>query len=410
MAEQTNPWGRVGDDGTVEVRIDDQWVAVGAYPDGSPDEALAMFVRKFDDLEAQVSLAEQRLRANAPARDIQRGVKKVASELETPSGVGDYQALRARVATLLTELDTVAEKQAKEREQALEQAIAEREAIVVEMEVLAAKDSSSLRWKETTTAMTDLFDRWKSHQANGPKLPKATADALWKRFRTARGTLDRARRQHFQERDKVNKEVKSTKRELIEKAEALAPKGADGIGAYRALLDAWKKAPRGNRSVEDQLWARFKAAGDVLYQAKSQQAEAEDEANRDNGEAKKALVEEFRDILALTDHRQALDRLRVFHDRFRQIGPAPRSMVKTLDSEIKKFDQHVKKLEAEHWEKTDPEKEARSQSFLGQIDQQIEQLEAQKAKAEAAGDARTAQALADEIETKVAWKRVLTDA
>jgi hypothetical protein len=112
----------------------------------------------------------------------------------------------------------------------------------------------------------------------------------------------------------------------------------------------------------------------------------------------------------MTDHREAVERIRLFHDRFRAIGHAPRSMVKSIDAEVRKFDQHVKKLEAEHWEKTDPEKQARSQSFLGQIDEQIASLEQQKSEAEKVGDQKLATALASEIETKIAWKAVLTEA
>jgi len=147
----------------------------------------------------------------------------------------------------------------------------------------------------------------------------------------------------------------------------------------------------------------------VLYQAKSQQAEAEDEANRENGEAKAKLVAEFSDILSISDHREAVERLRLFHDRFRQIGPVPRSMLKNIDAEVKKYDQHVKKLEAEHWEKTNPEKQARSQSFLNQIEDQIAELEAAQKAAEASGDTAKASAIGEEISTKVAWKKVLTE-
>lgn len=409
MVESTHSWGRVNGDGIVEVTVEGAWHHVGSYPDGTAEEALAIFVRKFEDIEAQVSLAEQRLKAGAPAKDVGRGLKKVSAELETPAAVGDYVSLRARVEQLTAQVGELGESQAKEREEALAQAVVDREAIVAEIEALASRDANSIRWKETTSAIDGLFERWKAHQQNGPRLPKATADALWKRFKTARNTLDRARRQHFQERDKLAKASKSVKKDLIEKANALAPKGADGIPAYRALLEEWKKAPRAARSVEDQLWAQFKAAGDVLYQAKSQQAEAEDEANRENGEAKQKLVEEFSDLLTMSDHREAVERLRLFHDRFRQIGPVPRGMVKKIDAEVKKFDQHVKKLEAEHWDKSNPEKQARSQSFLDQIDQQISELHSERATAEAAGDAKTVARLDEEISTKEAWKKVLTE-
>lgn len=409
MVNSNNPWGRVNDDGTVEVTIEGIWHAVGSYPDGSAEEALAIFVRKFEDIEAQVNLSEQRIKAGAPAKDLARALKKAADELATASAVGDYLSLRARVEALLATVSELGETQAKEREEAVAAAIVEREAIVAEIEALASKDPSAIRWKDAAGQVDALFERWKSHQQNGPRLPKATADALWKRFKAARNTLDRAKRQHFQERDKAAKAAKSVKRELIEKAQGLSSKGADGIPAYRGLLEEWKKAPRATRSIEDQLWAQFKAAGDVLYQAKTQQVEAEDEANRENGEAKKSLVAEFADILSISDHRAAVERLRLFHDRFRQIGPVPRGMVKSIDAEVKKFDQHVKKLEAEHWEKTNPEKQARSQSFLDQIEDQIAELQAAKQAAEAAGDSALAGSLGEEISTKEAWKKVLTD-
>jgi hypothetical protein len=410
MAETNSPWGRVTDGGTVEVRLGDQWHSVGAYPDVSPEEALAHYERKFSDLLAQVDLVEQRHKANAPAKDLKRSLGKLSTELETPTCVGDIESLRTRVAGLLEKMDELASAQSAEREKAAEEAIAHREGIVQKIETLAATPLEKIRWKDAGATVDELFAEWKAHQKDGPRLPKATADALWKRFRAARNTLDRGRRAHFQARDKATKEAKTVKRELIEKAQGLAEKGAAGIPAYRELLEQWKKAPRASRSVDDQLWSQFKAAGDVLYQAKTAQAEAEDEANRENGDKKQALVDEYADIVTLTDHREAVERLRLFHDKFRQIGPVPRSRLKAIDAQVKKFDQHVKKLEQEHWDKSNPEKQARSQSFLDQIDEQIVELEHKKANAEENGDKKSVESLTAEIETKVAWKRVLTDA
>ena len=407
MAEAAGDWGRVTDDGTVEVRIGDAWHAVGSYPDGTPEEALALFRRKGDDLEAQLTLAEQRLDAGASAQDISKSLSSISSALEQPAFIADVAGMRERVTALESRLSELREKQAAEREQALAEAIDHREGIVAQIEALAAQDPSTLRWKDTSAKVDELFAAWKNHQQSGPKIPKATADELWKRFRNARHTLDRAKRAHFQARDRATKEAKAAKSELIAKAEALAEKGAAAIHQYRELLEQWKKAPRGPRSVEDQLWGRFKAAGDVLYQAKSAEQQAEDDANAENGTKKQALVEEFADILEATDHRVALERLRAFHDRFRQIGPVPRNMLKALDQKVAAFDKHVKKLEAEHWDKTDPEKQARNQSFLDQIDRQIYDLEAKKADADQQGNTDEAKRIAEEIETKVAWRAVL---
>ncbi|WP_448980052.1 DUF349 domain-containing protein, partial [Klebsiella pneumoniae] len=93
------------------------------------------------------------------------------------------------------------------------------------------------------------------------RLPKSTAQQLWRRFRDARATVDRHRREFFSALDETHKSARDAKTRLVERAEALAPRGEDGIPAYRDLLDEWKASGRAGRKVDDALWARFKAAG-----------------------------------------------------------------------------------------------------------------------------------------------------
>lgn len=58
----TDPWGRVDEDGTVYVRTAEGERAVGSWQAGEPEEALAYYRRKFDELAGQVQLLEQRVR------------------------------------------------------------------------------------------------------------------------------------------------------------------------------------------------------------------------------------------------------------------------------------------------------------------------------------------------------------
>lgn len=407
MSELATEWGRVDSAGTVFVQLEGDWVSVGSFPDGTPEEALALYEKKHADLEAQVLLAEQRLKAGASAKDIQRSAEKLRNELATPSSVGDISVLRKRVNDVIDALGSLVEKQQQQREVALSEAVALRESLVTQMEQLAAVDPANIRWKETTAKMGELFSSWQEHQQSGPRLPKATGDDLWKRFRQARNSLDKARRAHFQERDKANKEAKVIKRELIDKAEALAAKGADGISAYRDLLEQWKKAPRASRSVDEALWAKFKAAGDVLYQAKSADDVAQDEANKENGVAKQALLEKYSSLLSETDHEKAAQSLRQFHDEFKKIGPVPRADIKAIDQKVRAFDAHVKALQEKHWRDNDPEKKARSNSFLEQLTEQIESLNAQISEAEQSGDAVAVKDLTDERDAKISWRNAL---
>jgi uncharacterized phage infection (PIP) family protein YhgE len=271
------------------------------------------------------------------------------------------------------------------------------------MESLAAVDPNKIRWKQTGVTMTELFEKWQNHQQTGPRIPKKTADALWARFRTAKNTLEKARRTHFQSLEAKTKESKTIKRDLIEQAEALAPKGAEGIQAYQKLLTQWKAAPRAQRTVEDTLWAKFKAAGDLLYQQKAEQQAKDDEANAGNLEAKQGLIKDFSDIMELNDRDTAVARLRLFHEKYSALGPVPQKNLGALDAQVKKFDAHVRTLEKEFWSKNDPEKKARSSSMADQLKEAIASLEARVG--EASGESQDL--LKAELETKKAWLAVV---
>jgi hypothetical protein len=403
MATSADAFGRVDDDGTVSVREGQTWRAVGSFPDGTPEEALAYFTRKFEDLEATVSLAEQRVKAGAAVRDITKQLDRLDKDLVEPAAVGDIVALRERVQALREKLPTLEAKQDEASQAAVAEALAHREKIVADMEAIAAQDPSKVRWKQAPTTMTELFEAWQSHQQTGPRVPKKTADELWGRFRTARNTLEKARRAYFQELDKASKEAKTVKKELIAAAEALVEKGAAGISGYRNLLDKWKEAPRASKSVEDGLWAQFKKAGDALYGAKAEEEKRDDETNSVNAESKRALLAEFADILTLSDRDQASQRLRTFHTRFAALGPVPKKDLRTIDDQVKKLDTHVKSLEQEFWTKNDPEKKARSESMTGQLTAAIEELES---KIQGASGTEKAD-LESELATKKAWLAVL---
>ena len=75
--------------------------AVGQYPEGTPEEALGFFTRRFDALEFEVQLLEQRVRSGALSPDeATESIKKVAAQLVEPNAVGDIVGLSARLDAL----------------------------------------------------------------------------------------------------------------------------------------------------------------------------------------------------------------------------------------------------------------------------------------------------------------------
>lgn len=397
------PWGRVGDDGTVYVREADGERAVGQYPDATPDEALAYYARKFAELAGQVGLLEQRVRGGAPAQDVAKAIAHLRESVAGANAVGDLAGLTARLEKLGDSVGELTEKQSAEAKAASAEALAEREKLVAEAEALAAQDPAKAQWKQVTAQLDSLFARWQTAQKDGPRLSKNDSNELWKRFRTARTTIEGHRKAFFAELDGVHKEARNRKQELVERAEALASKGTAGIPDYRRLLDEWKLAGRAGKRADDALWEKFKAAGDVLYSAKAELDAKENEEFAGNLTEKLALLDEAEKILSETDREKAKSTLLGIQRRWDAIGKVPRDAIRTVEDRLRKVEAHVRKLDEDHWNKSDPEKQARSQGFAAQLEAKIAKLEAELAEAKAKGDARKVKDAEDAIAAQKTW-------
>ncbi|GAA1774116.1 DUF349 domain-containing protein [Agromyces lapidis] len=401
------PWGRVDETGTVFVRTSDGEREVGQYPDATPEEALAYFERKYADLAGQVGLLEQRVRRGAPAADVAKAVSTLSTSVADAHAVGDLESLSRRLEALSGTTKELTEQQQAEAKAALEVAVAERTTIVEQAEALAAQDPAKTQWKQATAELDALFASWQRHQQDGPRLPKNDANELWKRFRAARSTIEQHRKAFFAELDAAHRDVRTRKQRLIERAEALAPRGADAVGDYRSLLDEWKQAGRAGKKLDDQLWAKFKAAGDVLFSAKAEIDAKDDEEYRANLDEKLVLLTEAEALLTETDAKQARAALNRVQRKWDEIGKVPRDQVRAVEDRLRKVENHVRSLEDERWQREDPEKKARSEGMLGQLNDAIEKLESEVAAAEAAGDAKAAAAAREALDARRAWLKAV---
>ncbi|MBI5160463.1 MAG: DUF349 domain-containing protein [Micrococcales bacterium] len=403
VTDEKAAWGRVDDDGTVYVRDGGAERAVGQYPDATPEEALAYYVRKYTELAGQVSLLEQRVAHTAPAADVATALARLTAAVDQANAVGDLDSLRARLSKLGGTIGEITEKQSAEAAEAVAKALADREEIVAEAERLAALDPAKIQWKQVTAQLDTLFQRWQQHQQTGPRIPKGQGNDLWKRFRDARARLEAERKAFFSELDGAHREARARKQRLAERAEALAPQGAAAIPAYRTLLDEWKAAGRAGKKADDALWARFKAAGDVLYGAKARSDAQEDEEFRGNLEQKLELLTEAETLLTVKDRQAARTRLADVQRRWDAIGKVPRDQVRVIEERIRKVETHVRKLEDDHWTRSNPEKQARSEGLAAQLTAAITRLEAERDAARAAGDARTAAQAEEAIAAQQSW-------
>ncbi|WP_434994501.1 DUF349 domain-containing protein [Arthrobacter sp. Ld5] len=402
-------FARVEEDGHVFLLVDGEEHPVGQYPDATREEALAYFVRKFDDIVSQVALLEQRVQAKAPASDMAKTAKHLRSQVGERKVVGDVVALEARIDALLGAIAGLEKAERAVQDELKAKELAAREAIVAEAEELAGRDPSTVQWKASSTRMNELFELWKAAQKNGPRLGRGTEDALWKRFRSARTVFDRHRRAYFSQLDSDNAEAKQAKEALIKRAEQLSGSTDWGHTAaeYRHLMDEWKASKRASRKDDDALWARFRAAQDRFFEARKAANEAVDEEYAGNLVAKEALLREAQQILPIRDLAAAKKALQSVRDRWDEAGKVPRADMGRIDAGLRKVEDAVKAADDEHWTRTNPETKARTNSALSQLEATIAQLKQDLAAAERDGDAKKIATAREALAAREQWLDML---
>ena len=327
-------FGRIGDDGSVYlINSDASETVVGQWAAGTPEEGLAFFARKYDDLAAELDLAIQRLtEGKASPESPASSITRVEEALAAPAMVGDLDALRAKLVSLNELIEERRKVIAQERAAARAAALAAREAIVNESESLA----DSTQWKSTGDRFKALLEDWKV----APRADRASEQALWKRFSHARSQFDKARRQHFAKLDAERDQAKSVKNDLVAQAQELASSTDWGptAGVYRSLMDQWKAAPRASKSEEDALWSAFKGAQDQFFAARSEALNQRDAGLNENLVAKQALLAEA-EAIDPSDLKVAKKALRGIQERWEKIGHVPRNDKDKIEGRLRKVEE-----------------------------------------------------------------------
>jgi hypothetical protein len=378
---QNHEFGRVDDSNTVFVNDNGTERQVGQYPNVSPEEALQYFSKKFEDLEAQVRILEQRVAAGiTDSKSLKAGHDALVKELKEPNVVGNIQFLRDRVAKLATGIEASAAKAQEERGELVTKALAEKEEIATKAEALI-KNMGGVNWKKSAAEMTALFEAWQKLQKEGPKIPKSQTDPIWKRFSQARAKFEAGRRTYFADLDGKFKEAKKTKTSLTEAAEALVSKGSDSATEYRKLQDQWKAAGKAGK-VEDTLWARFRAAGDAIFAAKKEQDSELRATQAENLKLKLELLVKA-EAIDTSDLAKAKTEMSQIQSHWVKVGHIPKDEIRKVEDRMKKVEKSLSDAQADEWRRSDPAAKARSNSLVEQLEAAIAGLEAELAKAPA---------------------------
>jgi uncharacterized protein DUF349 len=390
----SSEWGRIDADGTVFVRTSEGERVIGSWQAGDAEAGLAYYVRRYEDLETEVTLLEQRLESGAgdPGATRTHAVE-LHEQLPTASAVGDLAALDTRLVALIDAASERADANAAARAQARADAVAAKEQLVAEAEQIA---ESATSWKASGDRLRAIVNEWK--QIKG--VDRRTDDALWKRFAAARDAFSKRRGQHFAQLDAERGAARQAKEKLIERAEELGQSSdwKETAAAMRDLMTEWKAAGRAGRDVEDQLWARFRAAQDAFFARRSATFAERDAEQVENQRRKDTIIAEA-EALDLQDPKAAQAALRVLQSRYDDVGHVPREAIRRNDERMRAAEQRVRDAVDAQWKRGSAE----SNPFLSELRARLGEAEAKLERAKASGDAgRIARA-----EAEVAQRRAL---
>jgi hypothetical protein len=389
--DMSSEWGRIDGDGTVYVRTGDGERPIGSWQAGTPEEGLAFYGRRYDDLAADVALLEGRI--GSPASDpsaVAAAARKLRDTLPEAAALGDLDALVTRLDGVLTKVDERMAVRRQERAAAAAAAADRKRELVAEAERLATSDS----WRTTGERFRAIVETWKTIRG----VDRTTDGELWASLSAARRTFDARRRSHFAGLEVERSAAAARKEQLAAEAEKLADstEWAPTARRFRDLMGEWKAAGRASREVDDRLWARFKAAQDTFFTRRTEVFSARDEEQASNLAAKQALLAEAQALDAVADPTGARKRLRTIHDRWEKVGYVPRDARAGLDDALEDVERRIR--EATSASRTVVTTDS---PLVVRLRESLEKLEARLIRAKAAGD----DSLVAETEASLATQR-----
>jgi hypothetical protein len=315
-----------------------------------PEEWAESLQRRFDEA---CRAAERRQEREARAKQLVERLPSLVPEVEALAAVADYQqarnqwyALRKQwqAATRELEIDpelkarydfAAAALEAREAESREEKGKQQLEnlrrlqALVQGLESRAAAEQLSLKDAERILKDTKL-----AVGTMGPLPVKQDRDDLTVRLQAVRATVQ-PRIQELRDAEEwkrwanvqVQEELCTKMEALVTTADAEPEKAATEM---RNLQEQWKRVAAAPRSQAENLWTRFKAAQDQVYE-KCKDFFAQQAAERqENLKKKEVLVTRAESMTESTDWVKTADAIKALQAEWKAIGPVTRGHEKAI--------------------------------------------------------------------------------
>lgn len=382
-------WGRVAADGTVYVRDGDGERVVGSWQAGSPEQGLAHFGRRYEQLSTEVALLEQRLRTGVGDPTVVRtSATRLLAALPTAAAVGDLRSLQARVEGLHDRAEQALAQAREVKEHARAQAAQAKAALAAEAEQLAGSSD----WKAGGERLRTIGTDWKRL----PPLDRKAEDELWQRVAAARQRFAERRTAHFAALEQQREVSRERKEQLIASAQALVDSTDWKATAerFKQLMSDWKAAGRAPRAIEDELWHRFKTAQDAFFTARSAQFAEQDDELRANQQLKEQILVEAERLDPANGLEPAKRRLRELQERWAAVGKVPRNALRSQQDRLSAVEARIRAADGARFRNQES-------PFTSRLREKVAELEARLERARVAG--RPIEQLQAALDTQREW-------
>lgn len=177
--------------------------------------------------------------------------------------------------------------------------------------------------QEAFRKLQTLHDAWREI---GP-VAREIREELWEEFRSLSSAINKRHQDFFLERKAREKENEDAKRALCEEAEAIDIENINSFSgwdeAVKKIIDIqarWKILGFAARKVNNELFARFRATCDKIFEAKNAYYKKIKEEFAQNLEKKTALCERAEALLEKEDQNNILKEVQALQAEWRTIG------------------------------------------------------------------------------------------
>ena len=267
--------------------IFDRWKEVGPVPAEDARDLNATFRflvdRFYDNLRLSQELREMDYKVNKEAKEMLiRAIKELSTKNWSASvglelqhihtawkEIGPvsldqkeplWEEFKAASAVLHEKRRIKFDEQKAQNGERLEAKIAK----ITEAEALRETIPSSHKaWEQVTEKLNEL----RTELGKIGRTFGGSSDELWNRFKALDRWAYKERSSFYRDRKKLLKNALDVKMQIVLKAEALAERTdfADASKEMKQLQQEWKDSGFAPKKATDDLWARFRAAGNVFF-------------------------------------------------------------------------------------------------------------------------------------------------